>query len=77
MLENLLRIYVVIGLVAFGLRGVLYEVGVPGWLLLISLALAGGLLFGIDYLVRKEGTHPAGLVRRGHDFLLRHHLISH
>ena len=77
MFENLLRIYVVVGLATFGLRGVLYEVGIPAWLLLISVGVAGGLLLGISYVLKKGGEHQSGLVRRGHDILLRRHLVSH
>ncbi len=76
MIETWVRIYIVVGLAVFGFRGFLYEVGIPGWLLLLSLALAGGLLLIVGYLANRGHLYPVGLVSRGHDILARHHLVS-
>ncbi len=51
MIDNLVRVYVVIGLACFALRGVLYELSIPVGPLLLGLILVTGLVYGIGYLI--------------------------
>jgi hypothetical protein len=51
MIDNLVRVYVVIGLACFALRGALYELSIPIGLLLLGLLLVIGLVYGISYLI--------------------------
>ncbi len=48
MFESLLRSYVLIGMTVFGLRAVLYELGLSPWIVVVSLAVAIGLLCAIS-----------------------------
>ncbi len=40
MFDNLVRVYVAVGLIVFGLRAVFYELGIAPWLVMLSLAVA-------------------------------------
>ncbi len=55
MIENLVRVYVVIGLACFALRGVLYELSVPIGPLLLGLLLIIGSVYGVSYLIHGAG----------------------
>lgn len=48
--DSLIRAYVVIGLFTFGLRGVLPDLNLPAWSVMLSFALGIGVVYGIYYL---------------------------
>ncbi len=50
MFDTLIRIYVVIGLAVIGLRGVLYELGMAPWVVMLSLVLAITVLYGVNHM---------------------------
>lgn len=49
MFDNLVRSYVAIGLVVFGLRAPLYELGIAPWMIILSLAVALMVLYGVNH----------------------------
>jgi uncharacterized membrane protein YvlD (DUF360 family) len=58
MIENVVRVYVVIGLACFALRGVLYELSIPIGPLLLGLLLVIILVYGINHLIfSARGVH--------------------
>ncbi len=50
MFDNLVRAYVAVGLVVLGLRAVLYELGIVPWVVILSLAMALMVLYGVSHL---------------------------
>ena len=50
MLTYLIRGCVLIGLVTFGLRGILGDLGVPGWSLMLGFILGVGIVLLVHYL---------------------------
>ncbi len=66
MFDNLIRIYVVIGLVMFGMRAVLNDLGMAPWVIMLSLAVAIILLYGaghlrdaVDWMHKRNRISPA------------------
>jgi multidrug efflux pump subunit AcrB len=66
MFDNLVRSYVAIGLVVFGLRAVLYELVIAPWVVMLSLAVALMGLYGashlydaVNWIRSRIGIYPA------------------
>lgn len=67
MFDNLVRSYVAVGLVVFGLRAVLYELGIAPWVVMLGLAEAMMVMYGVCHLRdaaswtrTRIGTYSAG-----------------
>jgi energy-converting hydrogenase Eha subunit B len=67
MFDNLVRSYVGIGLVVFGLRAVLYELGMAPWAVILGLAVALMVIYGVNHsreavnrIRSRIGIYPAG-----------------
>ena len=52
MLENWIRAYLLVGILTFGLRSVLIELGLPGWAPMLSFALIALAIYGVQNLGR-------------------------
>jgi hypothetical protein len=68
MLDQLIRICAAVGILTFGLRGVLVELGVPGWGPMSSFVLAALIVYGAQYLARIT-HHPRHLPKMLDDHL--------
>lgn len=77
MIESVVRVYVVIGLACFALRGVLYELGIPIGPLLLGLLMAIILVYWIGHLILGAGgTHVDGRTVQTFRFLRRRRVAS-
>ena len=52
MFDHLIRIFLLIAIITFGLRGLLPELGLPGWSLMLGFASGAMLAYGVNSLGR-------------------------
>lgn len=77
MIESVVRVYVVVGLACFALRGVLYELGIPIGPVLLGLLVAIIAIYGIGhFILGSEGNRARGRTVIGFRSLRRHRLAS-